>query len=57
MTYTEYPTASPFLTISGLVPSGPPPVGNVVVSKAVRELIGTEGYNRKTMVVSSPAGY
>jgi hypothetical protein len=45
LTYWEKTTSSPFLTSIGLYPSGPPPVGRIVVSTASRLLSGTGGYN------------
>ena len=41
--YTQYPTASPLRTRTGDRPSGPPPKGRVVVFRAEREFMGTEG--------------
>jgi hypothetical protein len=42
-TYCEMTTSSPFLTRMGLLPSGPPPVGSMVVLVAVRLFNGTGG--------------
>ena len=47
LTYCENMTTSPLLTRIGDVPSGPPPLGRIVVLRAVRLFNGTGGYKRR----------
>lgn len=50
LTYCEKTSISPFLTIMGLSPSGPPPTGSKVVLTASRLLSGIGGYNRRPRI-------